>query len=155
MKNLIDNTCCFIGHRTIENKPHLYEQVKESVLNLIKTENISTFLFGSKSQFDDLCLEVVTELKNIYPHIKRVYVRAVYDYIEDDYRNYLLTLYDETVYAEKSRNANRLAYIKRNEEMINNSCTCVFYYKYDTPHSGTAIAFKYAQKHKRKIIEII
>ncbi len=23
--NLIENTCCFIGHRKAENKPYLYE----------------------------------------------------------------------------------------------------------------------------------
>ena len=150
----LKNTCCFVGHRTIENKPFIYEQVKQCVTDLINRENITTFLFGSKSQFDELCLEVVTELKNIFPNIKRVYVRAVYDYVTVDYEKYLLTLYDDTFYAEKARNANRLAYVKRNEEMIDKSSICIFHYKYNAPHSGTAIAFKYAQQLNKRIIKV-
>ncbi len=155
MKNLIENTCCFIGHRKIENKPYLYDQVKKSVIDLINNENITTFLFGSKSQFNALCLDVVTELKDIYPNIIRLYMRAEYEYISADYEKYLLKFYDKTYYAEKARNANRLAYVKRNEELIDTSNICVFYYKFNAPHSGTAIAFNYAQQHKKRIIEII
>ncbi len=153
--NLIENTCCFIGHRKTENKPYLYERIKKCVIDLINNENITTFLFGSRSQFNDLCLEVVTELKGIYPDIIRVYVRAEYEYISADYEIYLLKFYDKTYYAEKARNANRLAYVKRNEELIDASNICVFYYKFDVSHSGTAIAFRYAQRHKKRIIEII
>lgn len=49
----------------------------------------------------------------------------------------------------------RLVYIKRNEELIDSSNICIFYYKYNFPNSGTATAFKYAQKHKKRIIEIV
>ncbi len=128
MKNLIENTCCFIGHRTIENRPYLYEQVKQCVQELIINKHITTFLFGSRSQFNDLCLEIVTELKDKFSNIIRVYVRAEYEYISTEYENYLLTFYDKSYYAEKARNANKLAYVKRNEELIDTSNICVFYY---------------------------
>ena len=149
--NLIKQSCCFIGHRKIENKSHLYAQLKRSVQNLITKSNITTFLFGSRSEFNDLCLDVVTELKDIYPHIERVYIRAEYEYISDEYINYLLTFYEKTYYAEKAHNANSLVYVKRNEELIDNSNICIFYYKNNSPNSGTAIAFNYAQKHKKKL----
>ena len=153
--NLIEQSCCFIGHRKIENKAYLYAQLKQCVQILITKSNITTFLFGSRSEFNDLCLEVVTELQDIYPHIKRVYVRAEYEYISDEYNDYLLTFYENTYYAKKAHCANRLVYVKRNEELIDSSNICVFYYKNNFPHSGTAIAFNYAQKHGKKIINII
>ncbi len=151
----IDNACCFIGHRKIENKSNIYNQLKQCVQDLITKSHVTTFLFGSRSQFNDLCLEVVTELKDVYPDILRVYVRAEYEHISADFEKYLLTFYDKTYYAEKARNANRLVYVKRNEELIDTSNICVFYNKYNAPHSGASMAFEYAQKHKKKIIEII
>ncbi|MCI9518237.1 MAG: hypothetical protein HFK08_03140 [Clostridia bacterium] len=150
-----ERSCCFIGHRKIENKLYLYEQIKLCVENLITKSNITIFLFGSHSEFNDLCLKVVSDLKDKYPYIKRVYIRAEYEYISDDYKNYLLTFYEETYYSEKAHNANKLVYVKRNEELIDSSNICVFYYKNNVTRSGTTIAFEYAQKRKKKIIEIV
>ena len=56
------------------------------------------FLFGSKSRFDDLCYEAVTELKKKYVHIQRIYVRAEFPYIDESYKSYLLKGYEETYY---------------------------------------------------------
>ena len=73
-----ENTCCFFGHRKIEDSSELRTKLYDTIEKLIVNENIATFLFGSKSEFDALCHEAVTELKEKYPHIKRVYVRAEY-----------------------------------------------------------------------------
>ena len=89
----------FIGHRKIQNSELLTEQIKQTVLNLIDEKQVDTFLFGSRSAFDDLCLETVTEIKKISPHIKRIYVRAAYPYIDSAYEAYLLKFYDATYIA--------------------------------------------------------
>ena len=82
-------TCCFFGHRTINETDELRTKITETVERLITDENVDTFLFGSKSEFDRLCLELVTKLKEKYPHVKRIYVRAEFPYINDDYLTYL------------------------------------------------------------------
>ena len=151
---LSKQTCCFIGHRKIENKTQIFEQIKNCVENLINKSNITTFLFGSRSQFNDICLQAVTCLKSKYPNLVRIYLRAEYEYISDDYEKYLLESFDKTVYAKKAERANRLVYIKRNEEMIDNSRFCIFFYKEYSVHSGTAIAFEYAKHHNKIIINI-
>ena len=149
-----ENTCCFFGHRTINETDELRTKITEAVEGLITDENVDTFLFGSKSEFDSLCLELVTALKEKYPHVKRIYVRAEYPFISDDYRSRLLRYYDETYYPEKLHGAGRAAYVERNYEMINNSKYCVVYY--DKSHaptiSGTKIALDYAIKQGRTII---
>lgn len=66
-----------------------------------------------------------------------------------------MTFYEETYYSEKAHNANKLVYVKRSEELIDSSNICVFYYKNNVTRSGTTIAFEYAQKRKKKIIEIV
>ena len=152
----MENTCCFFGHRTINETEELKMNLKKTVERLITDENVNTFLFGSKSQFDRLCLELVTELKEKYPHVKRIYVRAEFPYINDDYKAYLLTLYDDTYYPESLHGAGRAVYVKRNYEMINNSKYCIVYYDESnapiTRKSGTKLAYDYAAKKEREII---
>ena len=153
MKNY---TCCFFGHRTINETEELRKKVTENIERLITDKYVDTFLFGSKSQFDTMCLEIVTELKEKYPLIWRKYVRAEYPFISDAYREYLLESYDETYYPKKILGAGRAVYVKRNIEMIDNSKYCIVYYdeKFSLQNrkSGTKIALDYAIKKKKEII---
>ncbi len=55
--------CCFVGHRRIVVTKELVKNVYFVVEHLIKNEQVDTFLFGSRSQFNDLCYEIVSELK--------------------------------------------------------------------------------------------
>lgn len=153
-----ENTCCFFGHRTINETEELKSKLNEIIEKLIVDENVDTFLFGSKSRFNDLCHEIVTEIKEKYPHIKRIYVRAEYSYIDDNYKNYLLKSYEDTYYPEKIMNSGRAAYVERNYEMINKSRFCIVYYDEQnaptTRKSGTKIALDYAVKHRKEIITL-
>lgn len=118
----------FIGHRKIQNSELLTEQIKQTVLNLIDEKQVDTFLFGSRSAFDDLCLEIVTEIKKERPFIQRIYVRAAYPYIDSAYEAYLLKFYDATYIPDKIENAGKAAYVERNEYMIDKADVCIFYY---------------------------
>ena len=152
----ICRTCCVFGHRTINESEELKSQLYDTIEKMIIYENVDTFLFGSKSHFDDLCLEFVTKAKEKYPYIKRIYVRAEYPYISEQYKNYLLERYEETYYPENILGSGRSVYIKRNYEMIDNSRFCIVYYdEQNAPtnrKSGTGIALNYAIKKERKII---
>ena len=157
MSAVLENTCCFIGHREINVTDELKEKLRVVIERLIVYENIDTFLFGSKSQFDDLCYDVVTEIKKKHTHIKRIFVRAEYPYIDESYESYLLESYEDTYFPKSVLGAGKASYVKRNCEMIDNSRFCIVYYKKDyTPKgrkSGTKIAFDYAEKKKKSIIK--
>ena len=171
MINSKKNTCCFFGHRKIADAEMLWGRVYEVMEDLILHKNVDTFLMGSKSNFDALCRTVLSELKEKYPHIKRVYIRAEYPDINEDYKNYLLKSCEETYYPKRARNAGKAVYIERNFEMIDKSEYCIAYFKEDylpprrknssrdlsdyQPKSGTAIAYRYAVKKKRTIINVI
>ncbi|MBQ8869557.1 MAG: DUF1273 family protein [Oscillospiraceae bacterium] len=150
-----EKTCCFFGHRTIDETEELKEQLCEIIEKLIVEERVDTFMFGSKSRFNDLCYELVTKIKEKYPHIKRVYVRAEYPFISDDYKEYLLKNYEYTYYPEKLLGATKSVYVKRNYEMIDNSHFCIVYYEErnlpTTRKSGTKVALEYALKHNKTI----
>ena len=171
MEELKLHTCCFFGHRKIEETDELKEKLNDEIERLIIDKKVDTFLFGSKSEFDGLCLRTVTKLKEKYPHIKRIYVRSSYQHIHNSYKNYLLESYEDTYYPEHIVNSGRASYVERNQEMINRSDFCVVYYdknyipprrknsKRDLtdyqPKSGTAVAYDYAIMKKKEIINIL
>ena len=162
--------CCFLGHRKIKITEELKKKAYSIVERLIVDKNIDTFLFGSKSQFNDLCYQVVSELKREYPHIKRVYIRAQFPYIDRNYKDYLLQHYEETYYPDHMIRAGKSAYVERNYEMINQSEYCVMYFDENympprrkkrnaavadyQPKSGTKIAYDYAQKKGKRMINV-
>ena len=120
--------CCFIGHRKIHKTDRLRDILRATIIDLIINEDVCDFLFGSRSEFDDLRLEIVSDLKKEYLQIRRIYVRAEYPCIDDDYYAYLLERYDGTYYPKNIENSGKLAYVKRNAEMIEKSDCCIFYY---------------------------
>lgn len=165
-----NKTCCFFGHRKISGADSLKLKIYEIMEYLIVHSNVDTFLMGSKSDFDSLCRNVVAELKEKYTHIKRIYVRAENPYINEEYEKYLLEICDETYYPERVMNAGKAVYVERNCEMIDKSDICIVYYKNGylppirknskrdlldyQPKSGTDIAYQYAVKKKRVIINV-
>ena len=152
------STACFIGHRKINETENLKNRLWDLIENLILEHSVTTFLFGSKSGFNDLCEKTLIKAKEKYPHIKRVYVRTDYQYIEESYEKYLLQFCDETYFPENLVNAQKSAYVKRNYEMINKSDFCVFYFsKQEAPttrKSGTKVALDYAIKKHKKIFNL-
>ena len=168
------NIVCFIGHRKIERTNCLEDEVFKVVEDLIVSRNVDTFLFGSRSEFNDLCYEIVSKLKeNRHANIKRIYVRGEYQYIDDRYKEvYFLKGFEESYLSKKCKVGSKASYLQRNYEMIDKSDFCVFYFdKNYIPEqkelfnkgickgflkrtSGTKLAFDYAVKRKKKIINI-
>lgn len=162
-------SCCFIGHRTVKDKEIIEQRLIENVTSLIK-DGVDTFYFGSRSRFDDLAWEVVSKIKEEHQEIKRIYVHSSYAYIDDSYKNYLLESYEDTYMPEGVENAGAASYVERNQAMINSSDICVFYYDENylparrkqsrhalsdyQPKSGTKIAFEYAVKKGKQIINV-
>lgn len=163
-------TCCFIGHRKIEDTPELREELHKTVISLIQ-KGVREFIFGSRSQFDDLCYDLLTELKKVYPDIKRIKYRSDYPGELSEYsKQFFLDGYEDNICPEGVDGAGRLSYVKRNEAMIMASDICVFYYDESyqpksrkiskhaltsyQPKSGTRIAFEFAVQKNKKIINL-
>lgn len=164
---------CFIGHRKISVEEAFLSYLKDCIRALIVDKNFDTFLFGNRSEFDDVCLEAVTQLKKDYPNIRRVCVRATYPCISEDYKKYLLTFYDETYLPDALEKTGKASYVERNQHMIDRSDLCVFYYNEHyfppkkqisrnhflpipsyQPKSGTKLAYQYAMTQKKGILNL-
>lgn len=149
-------SCSFFGHRNTVATPELCEKLRKTILYLIEEKGVRLFLFGSRSRFDELCLKTVTELQKKHPEIKRVYVRSQYPYIGETYKDYLMESYDDTLMPSKVEKAGKASYVERNEEMINASDFCVFYYNENyvpntarNAKSGTRLAYQYATRKSK------
>ena len=59
-------TCSFFGHRNFIATEEAKQKIKNVLEDLIIKENVRTFLFGSKSEFDYFCCLIVSELKEKY-----------------------------------------------------------------------------------------
>ncbi len=161
----MEHSVCFIGHRKIENTPELRKRLWKILHDLIEN-GTKNFIFGDHSEFNDLCYEMVTTLKEQYPEIKRKKFRKDYEDADDYTMQFLKNELEENVCPKGLGNAGRAGYIERNQAMICESDICVFYYGetyrpaprrnnpnlIKQPKSGTAIAFRYAQTKKKTII---
>ena len=73
-----DKTCCFFGHRKINETEELKLKLLEIIEKLIVEKKVDTFLFGSKSRFNSLCLELVSEKKRKIPaHKTSIYASRI------------------------------------------------------------------------------
>ena len=70
-------TCCFIGHRKIKHKKELASRLRDNICYLLE-QGVATFLFGDHSEFNTLCYEVVSELREVYPKMRRIHYRTDY-----------------------------------------------------------------------------
>lgn len=170
-------TCCFIGHRKIIDKEKTIPRLRALLRDLIEGKHVDTFLFGSVSEFNDICHDVTTEFKKEYSNIRRIcYVcKSEWACFEkerlerergfNEFFNSPIVLrgYEEEHKLKKIFKAGKASYIERNKAMINDSNYCVFYYcdKYNPEgngRSGTRIAYEYAQsvaKRNGSLLEIV
>ncbi len=63
--------CTFVGLGLVKDKEKVKKEVKQHLIKLL-SEGITTFLFGG-GEFVDLCYSVVTELKDTYAYIERIF----------------------------------------------------------------------------------
>lgn len=162
-------TCCFIGHRRIKHKKELASRLRDNICYLLE-QGVATFLFGDHSEFNTLCYKVVSELREVYPQIRRIHYRTDYPDADAYTMQFLLDGYEDSICPDGVAAAGKAAYVERNQAMIQASDFCVFYFNneylpasrkeskkaitsYQTK-SGTGIAFDYAKAHGRTIINL-
>ena len=177
--------CSFIGHRKINITKEQEEKLKAIIEDFIINKNVSTFLFGSKSEFDSLCHSIVSELKQKYPNIKRIKYTCksescLFENEKEKWEKILskvekqkisLNAFEKEFEHKTKYTSGKASYIERNFSIIDNSDYCIFYYdenykpptrkhkKSDVfeyqPNSGTSLSFNYANQKRKKIINFL
>lgn len=136
------SSCSFFGHRKTIITERLKQKLMEIIEDLIVNKNVKIFLFGSRSNFNELCYSVVTGLKEKYEEIKRIAFTCKSEtcILENEKQKWEKIYYrlnkneshmfvvEEEFEHETKYISGKASYIERNQAMINNSCYCIFYY---------------------------
>ena len=164
--------CSFFGHRDTPQTDELKHKVRETVERLIVEERVDTFLFGSRSKFDELCHIVVTELKEKYPHIQRIVYLCKHEtacFVGEGMkmkqqikkltgREVYVPEYEEIKKSDRVNSAGRASYVARNYWMVENSDYVIIYikknYSLSRSISGTWVVYQYAIK-KNIIVSLL
>jgi len=148
--------CSVFGHRKVNNAYYLKKVLYSLFYEIFYNLRINEVWFGGLSEFDELCWQVVTDLKNKY-NLKIERVLCLWDarYLrvskrpkwlkDDDYeRLEYLSFFDYW--------KNRIFF--RNRAMIDSSDFLVFYVGDNKEKSGARSALEYAKKCKKNYINI-
>ena len=149
--NVDFKSCSCLAHNKINVSKHLKEKLISIFKELISKENVKYFYFGGFGEFDDLCHSIITELKNEYPEMYRIFCLS-------DPRHQRLSKrpkwlkdedYEEITYLDLNFDYwySRIYY--RNCEIIDRSDFVIFYVNH-TEQSGAYKALQYAKRRKNK-----
>lgn len=108
--------------------------------------------------FDDLCHEIITELKKKYPHIKWVYICEDYKFISRPHKRpkWLKDKdYEAFEYYEMKYTGFYKRIYFRNCEIIDHSDYCVFCVDENSEHLEAIKALKHAKRKKKEIVNIL
>ena len=147
-------TVCFVGHADFNNVPNIEEKLKSMLDFMISEYLCSTFIFGSKSAFDDFCWKIVNDLKKKYPNIILVNFACKHEHPLLRKNAHGQKCFDKIV-RPINRDVGKYVYIERNKAMIDERDFCVFFYDENhqskSRNSGTKIAYEYAKRKNKRI----
>ena len=111
-------------------------------------------IFGGYGDFDGIASKATRAVQSIFPNIKieRIFVTPYYGGSYDEHNKFMKEIYDDVLYPPLETVPKRLAIIKRNEWMVDNSDVVVAYVQFD--FGGAAITYAYAKRKKKEIIGI-
>ena len=141
--------CSIFGHH--DASANLAAPLTAMLIHLTKEEHVDRFLIGNHGSFDLLSRYVLNEI--VIPGCPRVKYSVVLAYLpsvrplEYPYRP------EETIYPEGLEKVpKRFAISRRNRWMVDQSDIVLVYCRYSI--GGTASTLEYAQKKKKRIINL-
>ena len=154
------DVCCFTGHRSIPDNEQLTlkELLLLEILRQYKNNKINQFISGGARGFDLLAGYVVLEAKKYYSDIRLHMFLPCYN------QNERWLIYDKVSYERLLNLSDSVTYItnsnyfkgcmeKRNIAMIDNSKSCIAYYKNN--FGGTMHTINYAISKNIPITNIV
>jgi hypothetical protein len=144
--------CSFFGHRTINITDELYAITKAEIEKSIAL-GCRIFYFGGYGEFDNLCHQIVTKIKDERAelHLQRIFCVPTEKDLRRASRWLKDTACDKIEYLIPKFNGWYRSIYFRNCAMIDNSEVIIFYAE-NRESSGAYKAYCYAKMKKGKII---
>ena len=146
-------TVSFFGHREIEERTFLSQQILHLSAHLIFSKPYTEFLLGRNGEFDQIAVSSVRAAKKTFDR-GNVSIVLVLPYLTAEYRDNrsaFESYYDEIeIFPEGSYFKSAIQ--KRNRHMVERSDLCVFYVKQN--YGGAYQTLQYAKKIKKEILNL-
>ena len=148
----MEKICSFFGHREITASEKLYAATATEIKKAVNN-GCRVFYFGGYGEFDTLCYEIVSKVKEERKEldIKRVYCVSQEKYLRKKTRCFSVGDYEEVIYLEPSFDGWYKSIYFRNCAMMDGSDVVIFYAE-KRESSGAYKAYKYAKKKKDKTV---
>ena len=148
----MEKICSFFGHRDVNITDRLYAMTTAEIMRAVEL-GCHTFYFGGYGDFDHICHEIVTKIRDENPElkIKRLYCVSQERYLHKSVRYFNRDDYDEIIYLMPSFVGWYRSIYFRNCAMIDQSDLIIFYAD-SKEDSGAYKAYKYAKKKRDKKI---
>ena len=149
---MLEKVCSCFGHLEVDISDRLKARVSEEIDKAI-ADGVRVFLFGGRSDFDDLVYDLVSEKKENNPQleIKRVFCFPLDAHMRKPPRWFKRKEFEEYICPCKDFEWWYTAIYYRNCTMID-SCDLVLFYAEERENSGAYKTYKYAVKSKKKIV---
>lgn len=136
------STCYFIGHA--DAREEIFPELIHLIEQHITEYGVHTFFFGNHGNYDRLVLRALRDVKERYPHIRRIMVLA---YHPTGNAHFSTEDADELFYPFEEAVLPRFAILEANKRMIRD-CDYLIAYVW---HTGKSRDFlEYAQKREAK-----
>ena len=150
----IHKSCSCFGTTKLPITEELKQKAKAVILDLL-VKGFRIFYFGGFGEFDDMCYQIVSEFKEQYQDIHRIFCVADPRWTRISKRPRWLNeeTYEEIVYLDLDFDWWYQRIYFRNCEMINRSDFVIFFAQEDN-NSGAYKALKHAKLKKKEYINL-
>lgn len=150
----VGKTCSVFGHSYVEITNDLTERTRVEIDRAIN-DGVRIFLFGGRSDFDDLCYDIVTEKRNAEPqlNIKRVFCFALDKQLRKPPRWFVRKEYEALECPTKDFDYWYTAIYYRNLAMIDRSDLVLFWVE-KRENSGAYKTYRYAVKRHKHFVNL-
>ena len=147
-----EKICSFFGHRDVIITDELYATTAAEIAKAVDF-GCRIFYFGGFGDFDDLCYQIVTAIKENHPSlcIQRIYCVSQERYLRKNVRYFKRENYDKVIYLCPSFDGWYKSIYFRNCAMIDESDFVIFYAE-ERQNSGAYNAFQYAKRKKGTLL---
>ena len=144
----------FVGHRSLCGGNTLLEGVRKAVIESTDPDDKIVCLVGGYGDFDDLCVRACRLIKQERKKCQIVFVTPYITVAQQGKIKGLMELeiYDSVIYPPLEKVPPKLAIIKRNEWMIDQSDLVVAYVV--RSFGGAYQSLNYAYRKKKRVIQL-
>ncbi|MBE6618588.1 MAG: hypothetical protein E7626_02235 [Ruminococcaceae bacterium] len=146
-------TISFLGHSSLPHNIFLLDKIKSTIIENISYKDNVIFLCGGYGDFDNLSAKICRSIKKAYD-CEIVLVTPYITLSQQEKLKYIAAsdTYDSIMYPPLENIPPRLAIIKRNEWMIDQSDIIIAYVKHK--YGGAYRGLEYARRKKKQIINL-